>query len=158
MATPSTASITTHRLSALPTSTMTERCYYAMAASGLTLRGAAQKIGMDPAGLRKSLRDMPSVRADYFHRFCITAGASPSWILYGDDAPPVAPLTGSTIGERLYSHRQLVGIPYRSYVARCGVSTSAIYPLENGRRVPMLPTLLRIAAAFDINAASFFPD
>lgn len=158
MATPSTYSIHHRRTLSLPTATVADRVSYAHTRSGLSFTALAVPMQQNRETVSQSLSDPLRMRSDRFTAFCAATASDPSWILYGDDPPPVVPLQGSTIGQRIRSWRASLGLSTRAFASLCNLPQSGIVSSwENSRNVPLVASLISLADAAGINAASFLP-
>lgn len=143
----------------MPIDTMEDRMRCARVRSGLACSALAQHIGIHPDAY--PLLEKKADRIHPFHllRFCRAVDVDLSWIIYGSSPPPLVPLSGSTIGERIREYRLSTGLSarqfgYRMLGAKRNTSVSA---WESGATIPELRSLMMIANAFGVSVVSFFP-
>lgn len=125
--------------------------------SGMSCAGVARHIGIHEDSYCLLEKKADRIHPHHFLRFCSCVGADPSFILYGQDSPPLVPLSGKTIGDRLREYRLFTGLSarqfgYRVLGAKRNTSLSA---WESGSVIPELRSLMMIANAFGINVVSF---
>lgn len=158
MTTPETYSTHTHRTFDLPTSTIAERVAFARTRAGLSYRHLSDAMHQHRESIAASLASPVRMRADRFAAFCFACHVDPAWVLSGDDPPPVLALSGRTIGQRLAHFRTTHSLSARAMARLCGLPQSGcVSAWETGRNIPQVESLLKIAAAFGVSAASFLP-
>lgn len=159
MTTPPTLSTRTRLTRNLPTDTIAARLEYARIASGLSYAALANAAGTHRETIHASIRQPLRMRSDRFFAVCRATGADPAWILYADSPPPPAALSGHTIGERLADLRQQLGHGVRHMSTLCGCGSTTTYSQwANGKSIPTLNSLMRVAHTFGISAACFSPE
>lgn len=158
MATPPTYSIHQHHTHSLPTATIADRLAFARIRSGLAFADLSAPMHQHRETVSRTLASPLRMRADRLASFCSATSADPSWILYGDDPPPIVSLSGSTIGQRIHAYRTSLGLSTRAFASLCGLSQSSMVSAwETGRNVPLVAALMRLSDAMGINAAAFLP-
>lgn len=158
LTTPQTYSTHSYRAYDLPTATVADRVAFARTRSGLSYTALSALMDQHRDTVAASLAAPLRMRADRFIAFCSACRADPAWILSGDDPPPVLSLSGNTIGERLQAFHAQHGMSTRAMARLCGVPQSGcISAWESGKYIPLVDSLLKIADAFGISAASFLP-
>lgn len=141
-----------------PPLTPSARLSLARRRTGLTYTQLSSILGISASSISACITNPSLFRAANFSALCAALQASPSWILYGDDPPPMVSLSGLTTAERLRSLRvDTLHLSIATMAANTGTSTTTIRNHEHGRSDPALPHLLHIAAAYGINASIFFP-
>lgn len=61
------------------------------------------------------------------------------------------------IGAALRSHRLAAGLTMRELAARCGLSQPFLSNIENGRGMPSVATLYRLASSLDVDVHDLLP-
>lgn len=146
------------RASTLPASTPTQRLRLAMAQTRHSDTTLASALGLARTTINYSLNHPETLHASRLISLCTLTQSDPSWILYGDDPPPLLPLSGSTIGERIAAFRASLRMTPAAFSCCCGFpSKNYAAHLESDKSSPLISTLCRIADAYGINAASFLP-
>lgn len=140
-----------------PTDTMEHRIAYARIRAGLSQAAMAQLIGVH-RDYYKIIEKKSCERIDIDHLFAIskTASVSLSWLIYGDDPPPLVSIAGATIGQRLRNFRVSNALSGCDIARRAfGVNKlSSLYLWEKDQMVPELRSLRKIADAFGFNVVS----
>lgn len=147
-----------NRTSTLPSSTPTQRLRLAMSQTHHSETTLAAALALTRSTVNYSLNHPETLRASRLIALCSLTQSDPSWILYGDDPPPLLSLPGSTIGARIAAFRASLRMGTAAFSCSCGFpSKSYSTHLESDQSSPLISTLCRIADAYGINAASFLP-
>lgn len=143
--------------SSYPTDTMEQRIKYARIASGLPVRVISDAMGIHRDYYHFIEKRCNRINPHNLLRFCKTTGADPGWILYGDNQPPIVPLSGDSIGLRIREFRLSKGLTLAGFAQQAFnvPKNSSISAWESGKLIPEIRTLMRIADAFGISAVSF---
>ena len=64
----------------------------------------------------------------------------------------------TTIGSRLRSAREALGLSQEEVGARAGLNTSYLSQIERGRKAPSLDVFVRLATAVNLSLAELFAD
>ena len=143
-----------------PTNTMMQRIAYARTRAGISQTRMADLIGVH-RDYYKLIEHRTCERIDIDHLLgiCKAASVTPSWLIYGDDPPPLVLLNGSTIGQRLRDFRMQRALSAAAIAREAfGVKRVSSFSLwESGRMMPELRTLMIIADAYGIDVVSFIP-
>lgn len=142
-----------------PTDTMEQRIAYARIRSGITITALASAMGIHKDYYILIERKCDRIGPDNLLRFCSITGADPSWIVYGDEQPPMVPLSAPTIGQRIREYRLTNGITCKRFAQDVFhvPKSSSISGWESGRHQPELRTLMMIASTYGFNALSLIP-
>ena len=142
-----------------PTDTLEQRVRYARIRAGLSVTYSAQVIGVNRDYYNLLEKKCDRINPGILVKICQLTHADIGWILYGDHQPPAVHLDGDTIGQRIRYFRKTNGLTIVSVSSTVfdvhKVSTFSAW--ETDRCIPELRTLMRIAAAYGISAASFIP-
>lgn len=138
---------------------MEQRMVYCRIRAGISCSDLAKHMGIHRDSYFQFEKRAERIHPQHFLLFCQATGADPSFVLYGSSPPPLVPLSGATIGQRLREYRDQTGLSARQFGyhiigAKRNTSVSA---WESGSTIPEMRSLLMIASAFSINAVSFLP-
>lgn len=149
----------THRASSLPTDTMEQRITYARVKSRLTIQALSAHMSIHKDYYRIIEQKADRIGVDHLMLFCSATGADPSWIIYGNNAPPMLPLSSSTVGKRMREFRTVKQITCKALAQQAFgcQKLSSISKWETDRMSPELRTLMRISSAYGFNVLSFIP-
>lgn len=143
-----------------PTDTMMQRITYARTRAGISQSRMAELIGVHRDYYKLiEQKACERIGLDHLLGICKAASVSPSWLIYGDDSPPMVLLAGDTVGQRLRDFRTQRALSAAS-IARTAFGVrklSSFYLWESDRMLPELRTLRIIADAYGINVVSFIP-
>lgn len=136
---------------------MEQRLKFCRLAANLSRTETAQMMGLHKDSYWRLEAHCQRMSCYHLMAFCDITRADIGFILHGDPQPPVLPLEGDTIGARIASLRRQSRLSVRAFNVRCGFpeNSSSITSWERGRYIPEVRSLLTIAKAFHINAASF---
>lgn len=144
----------------LPTDTMMQRIVYARTRAGLTQARMAELIGVHRDYYKLiEQRSCDRIGLDHLLGICRAASVSPSWLIYGNDPPPMVSLVGATVGQRMREFRVQRGLSCAAIARHAfGVKKLSSFALwESDRMMPELRTLRIIADAYGVDVASFIP-
>lgn len=128
--------------------------------AGMSCADVARSIGIHRDSYALLEKKADRISLDHFERFCRSVCADPSFILYGSSSPPLIPLYGRTIGDRIREYRLSTGLSARQfgYIMLGAKRSTSLSAWESGSTVPELRSLMMISRAFGINVVSFLPD
>lgn len=136
---------------------MEQRLKFCRLAAKLSGPETAQGMGLHKDSYWRLEVHCQRMSCSHLVAFCDITQADVGFILHGVSQPPLIPLEGDTIGARIASLRRRAKLSVRAFNAKCGFpeNSSSITSWERGRYIPEVRSILTIAKAFHINAASF---